>query len=52
MSRTACQHQGVQQNAGMTDNALIGRFTVKQKITMPVNRHEIRPVDANGVEGH
>jgi len=42
---------GVQQNADMTINALYERFTIKQKITMMVNRYEIRSVDANGTEG-
>ena len=35
----------------MTSNAGYERFTVKQKITMMVNRYEIRSVDANGGEG-
>jgi uncharacterized protein YxjI len=39
------------QNADMTNNALYERFTVKQKITMMVNRYEIRSVDASGGEG-
>lgn len=39
------------QNADMTNNAGYERFTVKQKITMMVNRYEIRSVDANGAEG-
>jgi len=51
MTRTACQHTGVQQNADMTSNARYERFTIKQKITMMVNRYEIRSVDANGAEG-
>ena len=41
----------MQQNAGMTNNARYERFTIKQKITMMVNRYEIRSVDANGAEG-
>jgi len=41
----------MQQNAAMTNNAEYERFTVKQKITMMVNRYEIRSVDANGAEG-
>jgi uncharacterized protein YxjI len=41
----------MQQNAAMTNNAEYERFTVKQKITMVVNRYEIRSVDANGAEG-
>ena len=41
----------MQQNADMTNNAGYERFTVKQKITMMVNRYEIRSVDANGAEG-
>jgi len=41
----------MQQNAAMTNNALYERFTVKQKITMMVNRYEIRSVDASGAEG-
>jgi len=41
----------VQQNADMTNIAGYDRFTVKQKITMMVNRYEIRSVDANGGEG-
>jgi uncharacterized protein YxjI len=40
------------QNADMTNNdAGYERFTIKQKITMMVNRYEIRLVDANGTEG-
>jgi len=35
----------------MTNNALYGRFTVKQRITMMVNRYEIRSVEAGGAEG-
>ena len=42
---------GVQQNADMTNNAGYDRFTIKQKITMMVNRYEIRSVDADGAEG-
>jgi len=42
---------GVQQNADMTNLAGYDRFTIKQKITMMVNRYEIRAVDANGGEG-
>jgi uncharacterized protein YxjI len=41
----------MQQNADMTNSAGYERFTVKQKITMMVNRYEIRSVDAGGVEG-
>ena len=56
MTRTACQHPAVQQNADMTNddmtnNAGYERFTIKQKITMMVNRYEIRSVDANGADG-
>jgi uncharacterized protein YxjI len=43
--------RGVQQNADMTNIAGYDRFTIKQKITMMVNRYEIRSVDANGGEG-
>ena len=43
--------RGVQQNADMTNIAGYDRFTIKQKITMMVNRYEIRSVDANGAEG-
>jgi uncharacterized protein YxjI len=43
--------RGVQQNADMTNNAGYERFTVNQKITMMVNRYEIRAVDANGAQG-
>ncbi len=32
-------------------NPVIERFTIKQKITMMVNRYEIRHVDASGGEG-
>jgi len=39
------------QNAGMTNNATFERFTIKQKVTMMVNRYEIRSVDASGAEG-
>jgi len=39
------------QNADMTNNEGYDRFTIKQKITMMVNRYEIRSVDANGGEG-
>ena len=50
---------GVQQNVRMTDieNADLphaagyDRFTIKQKITMMVNRYEIRSVNADGGEG-
>ena len=50
---------GVQQNVQMTDieNADLphaagyDRFTIKQKITMMVNRYEIRSVNADGGEG-
>ncbi len=35
----------------MTNNARYERFTIRQKITMMVNRYEIRSVDANGAEG-
>ena len=38
-------------NDDMTNNAGSERFTIKQKITMMVNRYEIRSVDANGAEG-
>ena len=41
----------MQQNADMTINAMHERFTIKQKITMMVNRYEIRSVDADGAEG-
>ena len=41
----------MQQNADMTINAMYERFTIKQKITMMVNRYEIRTVDASGAEG-
>jgi uncharacterized protein YxjI len=41
----------VQQNADMTNIAGYDRFTIKQKITMMVNRYEIRSVDANGGDG-
>ena len=41
----------MQQNADMTINAIHERFTIKQKITMMVNRYEIRSVDASGAEG-
>jgi uncharacterized protein YxjI len=54
----------MQQNANMTNDEINSnmnsdpsnsagyeRFTVKQKITMMVNRYEIRTVDANGGEG-
>jgi uncharacterized protein YxjI len=42
---------GVHENADMTNIAEYERFTVKQKITMMVNRYEIRSVDAHGGEG-
>jgi uncharacterized protein YxjI len=51
MTRTACQHRGVQQNAAMTNNARYDRFIIKQRLTMMVNRYEIRSVDDNGIEG-
>ena len=38
-------------NNDLTNNAGYERFTVKQKITMMVNRYEIRSVDASGAEG-
>lgn len=39
------------QNTSMTSNPGYERFTIKQKITVMVNRYEIRSVDANGGEG-
>jgi uncharacterized protein YxjI len=39
------------QNAPMTNDAGYERFTIKQKITVMVNRYEIRSVDASGGEG-
>jgi len=33
----------------MTNTAGYERFTIQQKVTMMVNRYEIRSVDANGV---
>ena len=42
---------GVQQNVDMTNIDSYERFTIKQKITMMVNRYEVRSVDANGGEG-
>ena len=39
------------QNTSMTSNPGYERFTIKQKITVMVNRYEIRSVDANGDEG-
>jgi len=39
------------ENADMTETTQYERFTVKQKITMMVNRYEIRSVDASGGEG-
>ena len=46
----------MQQNADMTDNDMTNnagyeRFTIKQKITLMVNRYEIRSEGANGSEG-
>jgi hypothetical protein len=41
----------LQQNADMTNIAGYERFTVNQKITMMVNRYEIRSVEANGSAG-
>ncbi len=38
-------------NDDVTNNAGHERFTIKQKITMMVNRYEIRSVEANGAEG-
>ena len=35
----------------MTNNVEYDRFTIKQRLTMMVNRYEIRAVDANGGEG-
>jgi uncharacterized protein YxjI len=35
----------------MTTNTGYDRFTIKQKVTMMVNRYEIRSVDASGGEG-
>jgi len=35
----------------MNNSAGYERFTIKQKITMMVNRYEIRSVDASGAEG-
>jgi uncharacterized protein YxjI len=37
---------------GVSSNAGYERFIIKQKITMMVNRYEVRSVDANGAEGH
>ena len=42
---------GMHQNADMTNIEGYDRFTIKQKITMMVNRYEIRSVDADGAEG-
>jgi len=42
---------GMPENADMTNNEGYDRFTIKQKITMMVNRYEIRSVDAGGGEG-
>ena len=42
---------GMHQNADMTNIEGYDRFTIKQKITMMVNRYEIRSVDAEGAEG-
>jgi len=42
---------GMHQNADMTNVEGYDRFTIKQKITMMVNRYEIRSVDAEGAEG-
>ena len=39
------------ENADMTETTQYERFTVKQKITMMVNRYEIRSVDASRGEG-
>lgn len=39
------------QIAPMTSNPGYERFTIKQKITVMVNRYEIRSVDANGGKG-
>ena len=41
----------MQQNADMTNDPGYERFTIKQKITMMVNRYENRSVDGNGAEG-
>jgi len=38
-------------NGDMTNRSGYERFTVKQRITMMVNRYEIRSVGANGSEG-
>ena len=38
-------------NDDVTSNAGYERFTIKQKITMMVNRYEIRSVNADGGEG-
>jgi hypothetical protein len=37
---------GMHQDADMTNVEGYDRFTIKQKITMMVNRYEIRSVDA------
>jgi uncharacterized protein YxjI len=39
------------ENADMSTNAGYDRFIIKQKVTMMVNRYEIRAFDANGGEG-
>ena len=43
--------RGVQQNVDMTKIESYERFTITQKITMMVNRYEIRSADASGGEG-
>ena len=35
----------------MSQTAVTERYSLSQKITMMVNRYEIRAVDASGVEG-
>lgn len=38
-------------NGGMTNPAATEHFTLRQKITLMVNRYEIRAVDGSGAEG-
>ena len=41
----------MEQNGDMANRAGYERFIIKQKLTLMVNRYEIRSVDANGGEG-
>ena len=49
-TRPRC-HSGIRHTVGMTQPAVTERYTLSQKITMMVNRYEVRAVDPSGGEG-